>query len=221
MRLFRRGETASTLDLLVAGLGNPGREHERDRHNVGWMVVDELARRREASFKSKFNGRLAETRFDEQPRRAAEARDVHERIGPLDRGRRALLQGSGRGRARRPRRRRPGARAGCRPCRRRARRAQRAALDRTGARDSGVSPAADRRRAARAAAILATSPTTCCRPSSRTRIATTSLRERPMPSRWSFARASRRRSAGSTERGATARGWVGWHGTARQSVSHP
>jgi PTH1 family peptidyl-tRNA hydrolase len=65
MRLFRRGETASTLDLLVAGLGNPGPRHERDRHNVGWMVVDELARRRDVSFKSKFSGRLGEARIDE------------------------------------------------------------------------------------------------------------------------------------------------------------
>ena len=62
MRLFRRGERASTLHLLVAGLGNPGREHAQDRHNVGWMVVDELARRHGASFRSKFSGRLAETR---------------------------------------------------------------------------------------------------------------------------------------------------------------
>jgi len=63
LRLFRRGETASTLDLLIAGLGNPGREYEHDRHNAGWMVVDELARRHEGSFKSKFNGRLAEMRI--------------------------------------------------------------------------------------------------------------------------------------------------------------
>ena len=66
MRLFRRGESASTLDLLVAGLGNPGPRHARDRHNVGWMVVDELARRHDASFKSKFNGRLADVRIDGQ-----------------------------------------------------------------------------------------------------------------------------------------------------------
>jgi len=62
VRLFRRGDVASTLDLLVAGLGNPGREHARDRHNAGWMVVDELARRHGGSFRSKFSGRLAETR---------------------------------------------------------------------------------------------------------------------------------------------------------------
>ena len=65
MRLFRRGEAASTLDLLIAGLGNPGARYERDRHNVGWMVVDELARRCEATFKSKFDGRLCETRMSD------------------------------------------------------------------------------------------------------------------------------------------------------------
>jgi PTH1 family peptidyl-tRNA hydrolase len=65
VRLFRRGESASTLDLLVAGLGNPGPRHERDRHNVGWMVADELARRLDVTFKSKFNGRLGEARLDD------------------------------------------------------------------------------------------------------------------------------------------------------------
>ena len=64
MRLFGRGQSASTLDLLVAGLGNPGPRHERDRHNVGWMVVDELGRRRDTSFKAKFNGRIGEARLD-------------------------------------------------------------------------------------------------------------------------------------------------------------
>jgi len=62
MRLFRRGESASTLDLLVVGLGNPGREHAQDRHNAGWMIVDELARRHDGSFRSKFSGQLAEVR---------------------------------------------------------------------------------------------------------------------------------------------------------------
>jgi PTH1 family peptidyl-tRNA hydrolase len=66
MRLFRRGrDHAPTLDLLVAGLGNPGREYERTRHNAGWMVVDEVAWRTDASFRSKFSGRLAETRLED------------------------------------------------------------------------------------------------------------------------------------------------------------
>ena len=64
MRLFRRGDSASTLDLLVVGLGNPGREHERDRHNVGWMVADELARRMDGRWRAKFSGQLAEFRLD-------------------------------------------------------------------------------------------------------------------------------------------------------------
>ena len=63
MRLFRRGERASTLDLLVAGLGNPGREYERTRHNAGWLALDELARRHGGSWRSKFSGSLAEVRF--------------------------------------------------------------------------------------------------------------------------------------------------------------
>jgi peptidyl-tRNA hydrolase, PTH1 family len=67
LRLFRRGEQpASTLDLLVTGLGNPSRRHERDRHNVGWMVVDELARRHDGAWRSKFNGSIAETRVAER-----------------------------------------------------------------------------------------------------------------------------------------------------------
>jgi PTH1 family peptidyl-tRNA hydrolase len=64
LRLFRRGKSAPTLDLLVVGLGNPGREHERDRHNVGWLVLDELGRRLDASWRGKFSGRLAEVRLD-------------------------------------------------------------------------------------------------------------------------------------------------------------
>jgi PTH1 family peptidyl-tRNA hydrolase len=66
VRFLRRGdrEPASSLDLLVVGLGNPGREYELTRHNAGWLVLDELARRLGGSWRSKFSGRLAEVRLD-------------------------------------------------------------------------------------------------------------------------------------------------------------
>ncbi|MBD0338263.1 MAG: aminoacyl-tRNA hydrolase, partial [Thermoleophilia bacterium] len=65
MRLFRRGDPSPSLDLLVAGLGNPGREYARHRHNAGHMVVDELVRRHDGTWRSKFSGELSELRIGE------------------------------------------------------------------------------------------------------------------------------------------------------------
>ena len=63
MRLWPRRQ-GSSLDLLVVGLGNPGREYARNRHNVGYLVADELARRHGGTWRSKFSGQLAEIRLD-------------------------------------------------------------------------------------------------------------------------------------------------------------
>ncbi len=52
---------------LVVGLGNPGREYERTRHNVGWWVIDELSERIGFSLnREKFKGLYGETRVNDQ-----------------------------------------------------------------------------------------------------------------------------------------------------------
>ena len=46
---------------LVAGLGNPGARYARNRHNIGFMAVEAIARRHGAAgFRNRFKGELAE-----------------------------------------------------------------------------------------------------------------------------------------------------------------
>lgn len=47
--------------LVVAGLGNPGRDYAETRHNYGWIVVDALARRHNLSWRAqpRFNAEVA------------------------------------------------------------------------------------------------------------------------------------------------------------------
>ena len=51
--------------FIVAGLGNPDKEYQSTRHNVGFMAADEIARRYSfADFKTKFQALLAEGSID-------------------------------------------------------------------------------------------------------------------------------------------------------------
>ncbi len=52
---------------LLVGLGNPGREHQHQRHNIGFMAIDAIARAHHASdAQQKFKGELCEARIASQ-----------------------------------------------------------------------------------------------------------------------------------------------------------
>ena len=52
---------------LIVGLGNPGREYRGNRHNVGFMVLDQLAEKLETSFsKLKMNALTTAVRYGNQ-----------------------------------------------------------------------------------------------------------------------------------------------------------
>ncbi|MEE8638307.1 MAG: aminoacyl-tRNA hydrolase [Candidatus Margulisiibacteriota bacterium] len=72
---------------LIAGLGNPGPEYEKTRHNLGFKVIEELARRLGiTSLKSKCHSFIAEAKLNEHKVIIAQPQTFMNNSGPAVRG---------------------------------------------------------------------------------------------------------------------------------------
>lgn len=61
MGIFKKKESSGSDAWLFTGLGNPGAEHEGDRHNIGFMAADAIADHHHfPAWRTKYQGLMAE-----------------------------------------------------------------------------------------------------------------------------------------------------------------
>lgn len=61
-------ESGSSIQWVVAGLGNPGEEYSRTRHNAGFMTIDRIARAKGAELnRRRFKGVTAQAELGGKP----------------------------------------------------------------------------------------------------------------------------------------------------------
>ncbi|QZE13190.1 aminoacyl-tRNA hydrolase [Halosquirtibacter laminarini] len=51
------------MKYLIVGIGNIGTEYEETRHNIGFKVLDQLAKENDATFKAEKHGAIAEVKY--------------------------------------------------------------------------------------------------------------------------------------------------------------
>jgi PTH1 family peptidyl-tRNA hydrolase len=57
-----------SIQWVIAGLGNPGDQYSRSRHNAGFMTIDRIAKAKAVEFgRRKFQGVVAEIMLEEKP----------------------------------------------------------------------------------------------------------------------------------------------------------